>query len=369
MKYQNGGQWVGFGEGDNQFREVTVDLDDCGDHFEGRFFAFERDTSLPSMTGYITTQNKSSSHEINVRLNAFDSSGLVSQKSLKYSEIWPETYHSNDATLKLEFSGNSLNIHWLSSDGRSGECNLAMCPIDKPSDYVSEEKVHTWGEFKKYISTINPAGLVFRGQNKPYRLRTTFHRSSRKDLVRYIHEDVHKAQKYLTPHIGQILNMGEPLHYAAFLNLLQHHGFPTPLLDWSYSPYIAAFFAFVDKADHENVRIILFDRGLWHQHMDAINLVTYTSANLTFLEPLPLANNRALPQQSLSSVTNQYDIESYVQFRENDNGNTYMKVIDIPAHQRKAALSDLRLMGITASSMFPGVDGICRDLKSQLFDD
>jgi len=46
-----------------------------------------------------------------------------------------------------------------------------------------------------------------------------------------------------------------PLEYMSYL---RHHGFPSPLLDWSYSPYVAAYFAFRDMSSNAE-KIAVFE--------------------------------------------------------------------------------------------------------------
>jgi hypothetical protein len=75
-----------------------------------------------------------------------------------------------------------------------------------------------------------------------------------------------------------------------------------------------------------------------------------------------------VPQQALASVTNVEDIESYIDKKAKEKGDrNYLQAIDLPVEQRKEALTELSMMGITAGSLFPGLDGACDQLRGRFF--
>jgi len=205
-------------------------------------------------------------------------------------------------------------------------------------------------------------------------LRTSFHRAGRADLIRFLEEDVHALHKHLSARTKHVFNLSIPDELGAFFNLIQHHGYPTPLLDWTYSPYVAVFFAYrgISNADaararpEDKVRILEFNQALWKEEIGQLLQLVSARLYLSIGEFLAIENERMIPQQAASTVTNIDDIESYIQLRET-NGSRYLTAIDLPVREREKVICELGYMGITAGSMFPGLDGACAELKERNF--
>ena len=138
---------------------------------------------------------------------------------------------------------------------------------------------------------------------------------------------------------------------------------------------MAAFFAYRDianskalkAADSEKVRIFVFDKERWENDFEKSLLLTAPFLHLSIMEFIAINNERMIPQQAVSTVTNVDDVEAYIKTRETED-KKYLYVIDLPVKDRKFVMRELSYMGITAGSLFPGLDGACEELKERFFD-
>jgi hypothetical protein len=117
----------------------------------------------------------------------------------------------------------------------------------KTRETVPTRKVSSWKELREVLEELVTAGWAFRGQAKAaWRLESS--------LTRYLtdfglHRDAWlKQEKHMLATFRRKAHLllprtpeeGETLEWLA---LMQHHGAPTRLLDFTWSPYVAAFFA------------------------------------------------------------------------------------------------------------------------------
>jgi hypothetical protein len=121
-----------------------------------------------------------------------------------------------------------------------------------------------------------------------------------------------------TERVGKrhVFDLTNPIQNAAFLHLVQHHGYPTPLLDWTYSPFVAAYFAYqrvksseaASASEDQKVRIFVFDKVQWCVDLPQISNLSTRWEHFSIVEPVAIANERLIPQQALSSFTTVDDI-------------------------------------------------------------
>ena len=77
-------------------------------------------------------------------------------------------------------------------------------------------------------------------------------------------------------------------------------------------------------------------------------------------------NPRLYAQQGQFLVTNVADLEAFIHFAETRTKERYLFAADVPASFAGEALEDLAFMGLTAGTMFPGLDGVGRMIRHEM---
>ena len=229
-----------------------------------------------------------------------------------------------------------------------------------------------------YISPI-----LFRGQpNAEWKLTTTLERYGRdnmffSDYYRII--SIAKTQiESFTGKLWEIPSYSEPDDFSIITKLqayeymiyLRHHGFPSPLLDWTKSPFIAAYFAFhniPDKIPKVSIYAFIEDAGEGKMHMGGTPRITSRGPNVK-------THPRHFLQQCWYTTCTMQDDDHRHFFvfheamcSENSEEQDLLWKINITSTERLKVLAYLDSININAFSLFGSEESLMETLALREF--
>lgn len=250
--------------------------------------------------------------------------------------------------------------------------------------------IKTWKQYQKVVTGPELRSWAFRGQRdsgwhlessisrllKQYRINPRAWEDQEKRVNRIFRRKARLFLSHIPPEEDDF----------QWLALMQHHGSPTRLLDFTWSPFVAAFFALESATGDAAVWAISVPR-LWSERISLphsrrkvtiseLSLKTpgnyqklFLGSNVPFLaqgEPL-IMNQRLVAQSGTFVVPSVLDrpveeiINTYGQ-----PDSTLIKLVIDTERVRDDAMYALYNMNVSYATLFPGLDGMARSLAYEL---
>jgi len=259
---------------------------------------------------------------------------------------------------------------------------------------MEELQINSWVEFNQIADHLDVGESIarayaFRGHSTanwpllPLFLRALSNNSITDDLALKIEKAAlfeFKTQAHLHLSANDFSILKETI---SWWTVMQHHGAPTRLLDWTSSIYVATYFAvnsdfasdgaviLVHQASVKSKMIELYGDDLFptrERDIETNYLQPNAPKTLEFVHKTN-KSDREVAQQGLFSISrnilaNHGNIMEEV-FTEPSNQMLLKKLI-IPNNLKKEFLKKLRNMNVTASSLFPGLDGLGKSVRELL---
>jgi hypothetical protein len=284
---------------------------------------------------------------------------------------------------------------------------MAMADTNADDDYTPESSMDTFADHARAASDaqvfefleqprLSGRRWAFRGQrdaNRP--LTPSIERINSPFGADYIERWINPEFQRRVHHY--ITDPPKAENRLEWLALMQHHGAPTRLLDWTLSPYVAAFFAMFEQAPqgkHSAVWAIdieaLMARAtqMWGEYWphDPGAAGVRDSSNRLFDPPPPSAqrivvalqpfrmNQRLTVQQGIFLCPSAVDVGFEIILNEmieptwtteDNRPPRWFYKLTIAPEARRDVLRRLRRMNITYQTLFPGLDGFARSLHTE----
>ena len=256
---------------------------------------------------------------------------------------------------------------------------------------MNEYIVKSWNELqeKLFENSWNPSlgrfrsKFAFRGlSDVDYKLETTLIRLGG-DYASLENHLLRNFSKYAHQNVVELDSMWH------WLSIAQHHGLPTRLLDWTYSPYVATHFATanIEKYDVDGVvwavnyvkanelvpkilREVLEREGanvftvkMLLDHVKSLKELDELSRKdfVLFIEP-PSIDDRFINQFAFFSISSNSKLvlNNWLEL----HPDLWIKIV-IPKELKWEIRDKLDQVNITERVLFPGLDGLGQWLKRQ----
>ncbi len=166
--------------------------------------------------------------------------------------------------------------------------------------------------------------------------------------------------------------------FASWLFLMQHHGLPTRLLDWTESPIVATYFVVTKNQDRDGALWALDPFTLTHTQIGKLHIMPVQSSEIQLLVRSAFGLE---PRQEnvFPIITNEIDLRMLVQLStftihgspkpldDYDQTGRFLEKHIIPAACKHTILQELEVIGVTLATLFPDLDNLAEHLKNRSY--
>ncbi len=240
------------------------------------------------------------------------------------------------------------------------------------------DSVKTWIDAGSLSYSDQP---LFRGHSdSSWTLQTTLERYTNREISMEDYDnDMRSASRMVETVIDR--KMGFPDTTEGYLPLmptpnsgamtwLRQNGFPSPLLDWSQSPYVAAYFAFSGVNPDNTDRISVYK---YVETETGMRSGGSGNPTITCLGPWIPSDKKHFLQQSRYTMCVVNRGGGYVFASHEDGFSTsgedqnHLVKYTIPASEKEKTLRLLKVMNITEYSLFETTKGLLSNLALDLY--
>lgn len=268
----------------------------------------------------------------------------------EYAQPWLLRRMGADERMRSGRTGWLLNGRFFAP--ASFEESFGEPPADKP--FIIE----TVDQLLEKAWTLTGERGVFRGHaDALWELRSTIHRNksasglASADHVASERQLLHEFKLRAVPFVSHI-----PRNDFEWLFLAQHHGLPTRLLDWTSNPLVALFFAVRIRSGSRDGAVVAYKHGRPIYNMES-NCDPFSVARIELCEP-PHLSMRIAAQSGL------FTLQPPLIDPSTNSSASLAETWPVSYRWKERIRVQLGKLGISEGTMFPGLDGICRDITN-----